>query len=86
MSSTTRQGTTATPSSTVEIPAEKVAMRAYDKWCQGGCQQGVDQMNWYEAEAEIRREMMAAAKPTTQTAKPTTPAAKPTSPAQSTRR
>ena len=49
-------------------------MRAYDKWRQGGCQHGADQTNWYEAEAEIRREMMAAPKQATPVAKPATPA------------
>ena len=77
MSSITKQGTATTqPSgaSTMAVPMEKVAMRAYDKWRQGGCQHGADQTNWYEAEAEIRREMMAAPKQATPVAKPATPA------------
>ena len=39
------------------VPHEKVAMRAYDKWCQRGCPPGTDQQDWYDAEAELRSEM-----------------------------
>jgi hypothetical protein len=39
------------------IPAEKIAMRAYEKWCQRGCPHGTDQTDWYEAERELRAEM-----------------------------
>ncbi len=80
MSSIAKQGTaTAQPSTAnpTTIPMDKVAMRAYDKWCQGGCQHGADQTNWYEAEAEIRREMTTGAKQATPVAKPAAPAPQP---------
>ena len=41
-----------------KIPHEKIAMRAYDKWCKRGCPHGSDQQDWMEAEAELRAEMM----------------------------
>jgi hypothetical protein len=39
------------------IPHEKIAKRAYEKWCQRGCPQGTDQQDWHEAENELRAEM-----------------------------
>jgi hypothetical protein len=48
-----------TPASTpVKVPHEKIAMRAYEKWCQRGKPQGTDKQDWMEAEAELRAEMM----------------------------
>jgi Protein of unknown function (DUF2934) len=38
------------------IPHEKIAARAYEKWCQGGCMHGTDQRHWLDAEAELRAE------------------------------
>ena len=38
------------------IPAEKIAMRAYDKWCQRGQQDGNCIQNWLEAEKELMSE------------------------------
>jgi hypothetical protein len=47
------------PASTpVKVPHEKIAMRAYEKWCQRGRPQGTDKQDWMEAEAELRAEMM----------------------------
>jgi len=43
-----------TPS--VKIPHEKIAMRAYEKWCHKGRQQGTQLQDWLEAEAELRTE------------------------------
>ena len=40
------------------VPMEKVAMRAYEKWMQSGCKHGCDRQHWFEAEQEIRSEMM----------------------------
>jgi hypothetical protein len=40
------------------VPMEKVAMRAYEKWMQSGCKHGCDRQHWFEAEQEIRAEMM----------------------------
>jgi DUF2934 family protein len=39
------------------IPREKIAMRAYEKWLNSGCQHGCDRQHWLEAEAELRAEM-----------------------------
>jgi hypothetical protein len=39
-----------------KIPHEKIAMRAYEKWCERGCPHGSDQQDWTEAEAELRVE------------------------------
>jgi hypothetical protein len=38
-----------------QIPREKIAMRAYEKWCQRGrpCD-GSDRQDWLAAEAELR--------------------------------
>jgi hypothetical protein len=38
------------------IPHEKIAMRAYEKWCKRGCPHGQDVQDWMEAEAELRSE------------------------------
>jgi hypothetical protein len=50
---------TASPSSAgpVNIPHEKIAQRAYEKWCKGGCKHGSDKQNWLDAENELRAEM-----------------------------
>jgi len=53
--SATMPQTTASQSS---LPQDKVASRAYQKWLQGGCKHGCDKQHWYEAEQEIRSEMM----------------------------
>ena len=42
----------------VQVPHEKIAMRAYEKWCQRGRpSSGTDQQDWLEAETELRAEM-----------------------------
>ena len=38
------------------IPADKIAMRAYEKWVKRGFKHGRDQQDWLEAEAELRAE------------------------------
>ncbi len=43
--------------STTTIPQEKIARRAYEKWCKRGCTHGHDQQDWLEAEKELRSEM-----------------------------
>jgi hypothetical protein len=45
------------------IPHEKIAMRAYEKWCKRGCPQGTDVQDWMEAESELRAEMVRMASP-----------------------
>jgi len=42
----------------VKIPHEKIAMRAYEKWCKRGMNHGSDQQDWMEAEAELRAEYL----------------------------
>src|SRR5947209_11319539 len=48
----TQQGT----DRTVRIPHEKIAMRAYEKWCKRGRPHGSDKQDWADAEAELRAE------------------------------
>jgi Protein of unknown function (DUF2934) len=53
------KGVTSSPSTMPHqeaIPHEKIAMRAYDKWCKRGCPPGTDKQDWAEAEAELRAE------------------------------
>jgi hypothetical protein len=39
------------------IPHERIAKRAYEKWCKRGCPHGTHHQDWYEAESELRAEM-----------------------------
>ena len=66
MSKPTRQTNTQTPTSTASatpstatpmVPQEKIAMRAYEKWCQSGRPCNTDVKNWLEAEMELKMEM-----------------------------
>ena len=45
------------------IPHEKIAMRAYDKWCKRGRPHGSEKQDWIEAEAELRAETKKAPSP-----------------------
>ena len=45
------------PTTSVTVPHEKIAMRAYEKWCLRGCPPGTHLQDWYEAERELRSEM-----------------------------
>ncbi len=36
---------------------ERIAMRAYEKWCRRGRTHGHDKQDWLEAEQEVRGEM-----------------------------
>ena len=40
----------------VRLPHEKIAARAYEKWCKRGCPHGTDEQDWAEAEVELRAE------------------------------
>jgi hypothetical protein len=51
----TPQAPPTTPS--VKVPHDKIAMRAYEKWCKRGRPTGTQQQDWLEAEAELRAEM-----------------------------
>jgi hypothetical protein len=42
---------------TLHIPREKIAQRAYEKWVKRGRTHGNDLQDWMEAEAELRAEM-----------------------------
>jgi hypothetical protein len=42
--------------SSVSVPREKIAMRAYEKWCQRGRPVGTDVQDWVEAERELQAE------------------------------
>jgi len=39
------------------VPREKIAMRAYEKWCKRGRPLGTDKQDWIEAEMELKSEM-----------------------------
>jgi hypothetical protein len=42
--------------STVKVPHEKIAMRAYEKWVKRGRPQGSAEQDWMEAENELKAE------------------------------
>ena len=44
------------------ITPEKIAMRAYEKWCERGCPHGTDQQDWHDAEQELRAQATPPAK------------------------
>ena len=46
----------AQPTSTVQLPREKIAMRAYEKWCKRGYRHGAHVQDWLEAERELMTE------------------------------
>jgi hypothetical protein len=40
----------------LKIPHEKIAMRAYEKWCKRGQPHGTHMQDWLEAERELQAE------------------------------
>jgi len=42
---------------TTTVPHEKIAQRAYEKWCKRGSKDGNDKQDWIDAENELRAEM-----------------------------
>jgi hypothetical protein len=44
------------PNTPIKLPHDKVAMRAYEKWCKRGRPQGTDMQDWLEAERELQAE------------------------------
>lgn len=36
---------------------DQIAKRAYEKWCKRGKPQGSDKQDWFEAEAELKKEV-----------------------------
>jgi Protein of unknown function (DUF2934) len=47
---------TAPAGAPVKIAHEKIAARAYEKWCKRGRPDGTQMQDWLEAEAELRVE------------------------------
>jgi hypothetical protein len=41
----------------VQVPHERIAQRAYEKWMKRGCPHGSDMQDWIEAERELMAEM-----------------------------
>jgi hypothetical protein len=60
----TQQSTTPSTTSVV-IPHEKIAMRAYEKWVKRGRPLGTDVQDWVEAEAELKAELTPSARSST---------------------
>jgi hypothetical protein len=44
-------------SSQVQVPHDRIAMRAYEKWMKRGCPQGTAFQDWVEAETELVAEL-----------------------------
>lgn len=44
------------PTPPTQISPEKVAKRAYEKWCRRGKPHGTSERDWLEAEAELHAE------------------------------
>jgi hypothetical protein len=57
MSRVVTPATTSPANTSAKIPHDKIAMRAYEKWCQRGCPHGTDVQDWMEAENELRKEV-----------------------------
>jgi Protein of unknown function (DUF2934) len=53
----TPTGPTGMSMPSMKVPHDKIAMRAYEKWCKKGRPHGTDRQDWLEAEAELRSEM-----------------------------
>ncbi len=51
----------AASSTTVKVPHDKIAMRAYEKWCKAGKPHGRHMQDWLEAERELAAEYTKAA-------------------------
>jgi hypothetical protein len=56
-SSTTSVSPQQQQGTTMSIPRERIAMRAYEKWCKRGRPHGSDKQDWVEAEKELMAEM-----------------------------
>jgi hypothetical protein len=41
----------------MQIPHERIAQRAYEKWLKRGCTHGHHMQDWVEAESELRAEL-----------------------------
>jgi len=58
---------TSTTTMASKVPHDKIAMRAYEKWCKRGRPNGTDRQDWLEAEAELKAEMGRTGSPSTTT-------------------
>ena len=47
----------------VQVPHERIAQRAYEKWMKRGCPHGTDVQDWIEAERELMAEMARSSPP-----------------------
>jgi hypothetical protein len=47
---------TTQPATPIKIPQEKIAARAYEKWCQKGRPHGTHLQDWFDAERELQAE------------------------------
>ncbi|MFL5242232.1 MAG: DUF2934 domain-containing protein [Gemmataceae bacterium] len=56
MSKTVTPSVTQPTANVVKVPPEKIAARAYEKWCLRGQPHGSATKDWLEAEAELRAE------------------------------
>jgi hypothetical protein len=41
-----------------EIPEDRIAVVAYEKWRQRGCPIGEDEQDWFDARAELEHEVL----------------------------
>ena len=62
----TKTPVAATP---LQVPQEKIAKRAYEKWMKRGCKHGCHLQDWTEAEAEIKAELTSPSKQGAMTAR-----------------
>jgi hypothetical protein len=53
---TSSSSSTSQPVTKCNVPHDKIAMRAYEKWCQRGRPQGTNEQDWLEAERELQAE------------------------------
>ena len=47
----------------MSVARDKIAMRAYEKWCKRGRPHGSDKQDWTEAEMELKAEVSRGAAP-----------------------
>lgn len=47
---------------TQQVTEDKIAKRAYEKWCQRGMRDGSAQQDWLDAEKELQAEVTKSAK------------------------
>ncbi len=55
--STPPMPTASTACGAAPVTQDKIAMRAYEKWCQRGRPHGTEHQDWFEAEQELLAEL-----------------------------